>query len=263
VVPESIAPAIVPNTIHLATFTKDTVPTSKQQAEKQHAEKTKAEKLDIAQKSMDAAKIGMDAAQEAMKNIDWNQINVEINNAMKNVNWDEINENVQTAMKNIDWNKINEDIKVSVSNAQTSVDPKIIAENVRIGMQSAKAAMANFSSEDVKKHVAEAMEQAKKGIAQAQVTMTQSQHNLTLNKKEISTAKDAQSKYKVLIKKMTEDKLIDAEKGYVIAVKNGVLTINGEVQPSAVKDKYSKELGNVKELSIQGKDDNLIISEND
>jgi beta-lactamase regulating signal transducer with metallopeptidase domain len=262
-IPTAIAPAIVPATIHLATFTKDTVPSSKRQAEKQRAEKTKAEQLDIAEKSLDAAKIGMDAAQEAMKNIDWNQINVEVNNAMKNVNWDEINVNVQTALKNIDWNKINEDIKVSVSNAQTSVDPKIIAESVRIGMESAKTAMANFSSEDVKKQVAEAMETAKKEMAKAQVTMTQSQHSLTLSKKEIATAKNAQSKYKVLIKKMSEDKLIDAEKGYVIAVKNGVLTINGEVQPAAVKDKYNKELGDVKDLSIQGKDDNLVISEND
>lgn len=263
VIPESIAPAIVPNTIHLATFTKDTVPTTKQQAEKQHAEKTKAEKLDIAEKGLDAAKIGMEAAQEAMKNIDWNQINAEVNNAIKNINWDEINANVQTAMKNIDWNKINEDIKVSMSNAQTSVDPKIIAENVRIGMQSAKAAMANFSSEDVKKHVAEAMEQAKKEVAKAQISMTQSRHSITQSNKEIAATKEAQSKYQLLIKKMAEDKLIDAEKGYVIAVKNGVLSINGEVQPAAVKDKYSKELGNVKELSIQGKDDNLIISEND
>ncbi|GAA3927278.1 M48 family metalloprotease [Chitinophaga oryziterrae] len=263
VIPESIAPAIVPNTIHLATFTKDTVPATKQQAEKQHAEKTKAEKLDIAEKSLDAAKIGMEAAQEAMKNIDWNQINAEVNNAIKNINWDEINENVQTAMKNIDWNKINEDIKVSVSNAQTSVDPKIIAENVRIGMQSAKAALANFSSEDVKKQVAEAMEQAKKEVAKAQISMTQSRHSITQSNKEIAATKEAQSKYQLLIKKMAEDKLIDAEKGYVIAVKNGVLSINGEVQSAAVKDKYSKELGNVKELSIQGKDDNLIISEND
>jgi beta-lactamase regulating signal transducer with metallopeptidase domain len=261
VIPESIAPAIIPNTIHLTTF--DTVPATKRQAEKQYAEKKKAESKDIAEKSMEAARIGMDAAQEAMKNIDWNQINVEVNTAMKNVNWDEINVNVQTALKNIDWNKINADIKANVNTAQISVDPKVITESVRIGMESAKAAMANFSSEDVKKHVAEAMETAKKEVAKAQLSMSQSQHSITQSNKEITAAKDVQSKCKVLVKKMAEDKLIDAEKGYTIVVKNGVLTVNGEVQPAAVKDKYSKELGNVKDLSIQGKDDNLIINEND
>jgi beta-lactamase regulating signal transducer with metallopeptidase domain len=262
-VPASIAPAIVPNTIHLASFTKDTVPATKRQAEKQHAEKIQAESKDIAEKSMQAAKIGLDAAQEAMKNIDWNQINLEINTAMKNVNWDEINVNVQTAMKNIDWNKINADIKANVNTAQVAVDPKVITESVRIGMESAKAAMANFSSEDVKKHVAEAMETAKKEMAKAQISMSQSQHSITQSNKEIAAAKDVQSKCKVLVKKMAEDKLIDVEKGYTIAVKDGVLSVNGEVQPAAVKDKYSKELGNVKDLSIQGKDDNLIINEND
>jgi hypothetical protein len=166
-------------------------------------------------------------------------------------------------LKNIDWNKINADIKANVNTAQISVDPKVITESVRIGMESAKAAMANFSSEDVKKHVAEAMETAKKEVAKAQLSMSQSQHSITQSNKEITAAKDVQSKCKVLVKKMAEDKLIDAEKGYTIVVKNGVLTVNGEVQPAAVKDKYSKELGNVKDLSIQGKDDNLIINEND
>ncbi|SFE87915.1 Signal transducer regulating beta-lactamase production, contains metallopeptidase domain [Chitinophaga sp. CF118] len=295
-----IAPGIVARPIHFARYISDTVPTEKQNAEKQDAEKKAVEEkqmeanheMDAANAQMDAAKAGMEAAKLAMEKIDWKQMNADVTSAMKNVDWDKINKDVQTAMKNIDWKKINEDIKAGMQEAKTAVDPKVIEESVRIGMESAKAAMANFNVEEIKKNIAnakevmnseeykQAMANVKQEIAKAQkeIVNAQSQSRVTVNSnsnsitstttststsnnnKNKTTNTSSDKDFKLLIEQMTADKLIDPKAGYTISKKNGVLTVNGVVQSSAVEKKYSKLLKNVKGLSIIGKEDNLTIN---
>jgi beta-lactamase regulating signal transducer with metallopeptidase domain len=268
VIPAAIAPAIVPATIHLVKFSTDTIPAT---VAKQKAEKIKAESEEIAKQSMEAAKIGMDAAQDAMKNIDWNQINTDVQNAMKNINWDEITKNTTEAMKNVDWSKMNADIKAAVADGKF-IDAKEIEKSIAIGMESAKKAM---SSEEVKKSIAIAMESAKKAAEQAQMNMNMkmdvkmnSNVNSTVNSNVNVTAPHALAlskndavppKYKVLVQQMIKDKLIDAEQGYTIEKKEGVLYINGVVQSKAITDKYSKALSDVQTLLIQGQKDDLNI----
>jgi len=295
-----IAPAIVTpivnNALSLARYFTDTVPGKN---DKLLDEKIAAEK---------AARDGMEAAAEAMKNIDWNQINSEVSNAMKNVDWKKINEEVSTAMKNVDWKKINEevstamknvdwkkineDVKTSLKNVpDTLVDPKLIEESVRVGMESAKAAMANINIDEIiKKSMAEAkvamdskeykeaMEEARKEIDKAKQEIREAQKNarkeisaarnatrdeIRLDEKHVAVDRKLSAKYKNMVKRMAEDKLINVEEGFTIEKKNGVLRINGVQQSDDVLKKYSDVLGKADEATITGKGDNLSVNINE
>jgi bla regulator protein BlaR1 len=263
-VPVAVAPAIVPPSIHLTNYAADTVPVSKQ-AKKQQAEKEHAEELDA------VAKDGMEAANEAMKNIDWNQINAEVSTAMqnidwkqintevstamKNINWDEISKNTTEAMKNIDWKQISAQAKFVSLDGKPMFDTAAMNQGMRIGMESAKAAMANMSAQNMKQIVAVAMASAQKSMAEAKASADQgvivSNHSA-----------QGKNKYDELIRQMIEDKLIDNAKGYTIQKKDGVLSINGEIQPKAIADKYRKALSDDQDITIMGKDDNLTITVN-
>ena len=270
--PVSVAPAIAPKMVHLANYISDTT-SPKQQ--KQAAEKKAAEDTDLdTDINMDAAKAGMDAAQEAMKNINWNQINTDVTNAMKNVDWKEINKNVETAMKNIDWkeinknvetamknidwNQINADIKTGMKEGQKAVDPKVIQESIRMGMEAAKTAM---NSAEVK----EAMANARIEMEKARATMVTARTQMVVASNNAVIAKTAsvQNNYKLLIEEMTADKLIDPEKGYTISKKDDQLKVNGEILSADVAKKYEKNLKGVKDLSITGKSDNVTINVNE
>lgn len=284
----SIAPAIaapiVTHALSMAQYFLDTIPgNDKRQAEKEAAEK--------------AAKEGLDAAQAAMKNIDWNQINSEVSNAMKNVDWKKINEEVSTAMKNVDWKKVNEEVSTALKNVDwkkindevktslknmpdTLVDPKMIEESVRIGMESAKAAMANINIDDIiKKSMAEArgamdskeykeaMENARKEIEKAKQEIKEAQKNvrkeITVSDKHVTVDRKISDKYKNMVKRMAEDKLIDVKEGFTIEKKDGILTINGVQQSDDVLKKYADVLGKADEATITGKGDNLSVSINE
>jgi beta-lactamase regulating signal transducer with metallopeptidase domain len=296
IAPAIVAP-IVTHALSMAHYFTDTIPGG--------SDKTRAEKL-AAEK---AAQDGLDAAEEAMKNIDWNQINTEVSNAMKNVDWKKINEEVSTAMKNVDWKKINEEVSTAMKNVDwkkineevktslknvpdTLVDPKVIEESIRVGMESAKAAMANINIDDIiKKSMAEAkvamdskeykeaMENARKEIEKAKQDIKQAQKNvrkeisasksvsgpdeIKMDEKHVVVDREISDKYKNMVKRMAEDKLIDVEEGFTIEKKNGILTINGVQQSNDVLKKYADVLGKADEATITGKGDNLSVSINE
>jgi bla regulator protein BlaR1 len=300
----SIAPAIaspaITQAVSMIHYLTDTVPAGNNR---------KAEKAarEAAEASMEAAKIGMEAAEDAMKNIDWNQINtevsnamksvdwnkinVEVSNAMKNIDWNKINAEVKTALKNIDWNKIDEDVKVSMKNIPDSVvDPKMIQESIRIGMESAKAAMADIDINGIisksmaeartamnSKEYKEAMANARKEIARAQQDVKEAQKNIrkemvisNKQNKVIVTGADhatidktISTKYKKLVERMAADNLINVEDGFTIERKAGVLKINDVKQSDDVYRKYADVFGKTENVVIAGKGENLTVSIND
>jgi bla regulator protein blaR1 len=261
--PAVIAPAIVPHPIHFVNKVSDTLPA------KQQLPKDIAHDPNFTKEQKEAMRESMAATEEAMKNIDWKKINEDVQNAMKEVNWTDINKSVNEAMKTIDWDQINKDIKESTKDAK-DIDIKAIQEGIRIGMESAKAAMANVNSEDVKNSITIAMKSAQQGMAQAQVAMAQVKNGATLTLQNVQTNRNVvlntntvKNKYNTLIEKLAADKLIDTEKGYTISVKDGVLNINGENQVPAVTDKYRALIRDVKELNITGKKDDVSISVNE
>jgi beta-lactamase regulating signal transducer with metallopeptidase domain len=269
---------VITNTIKIAHFTLDTVPANnKRQIEKYAAEAT--------QSSMDAAKLGMEAASKAMKEIDWNQINTEVSNAMKGIDWEKINKEVETAVKNIDWDKINQDIKTDLDQAKHQpVDAKLIEESVRMGLESAKTAMAAISSDEFRKHMTDAqaaalnskelkaaMADVKKEMAKAQAEMQHAQKEVALAQRQATLAARQQrisadnrkvisAEYRSLVDQMAADNLIDIEKGYTIEKKNNTLSINGLEQSADVYKKYADVLNKVTQLTIKGKKDRQSIT---
>lgn len=300
----AIAAPVITQAVSMIHHFTDTVPAgNRRQAEQQAKEAAEA--------GMEAAKLGMDAAQEAMKNIDWNQINTEVSNAMKNVDWQKINaevsnamknidwkkmnEDVSNALKNIDWNKINEDIKTNMKNIpDTLVDPKLIQESIRVGMESAKAAMAGIDINGIisksmaeartamdSKEYKEAMANAREEIAKAQQEIKVAQKNIRKEiaiseKKNVAVRKEIKldedrivldkavsAKYRKMVERMAADNLINVEEGFTIEKKNGVLSINGVKQSDDVLKKYADVLGKADQATIKGKGDNLSININE
>ncbi|MBW8684833.1 M56 family metallopeptidase [Chitinophaga rhizophila] len=310
-----IAPAsstpIVAHFINVAHYLTDTVPAS--------ATNRQRAKEEAARASMEAADAGLEAAKKAMENIDWKQINAEISNAMKEVdfkkineevskamkevNWNEINTEVSKALKEINWDEINKEIKKDLKNTNGElVDPQIIQESIRMGMEGAKIALSTLSSEEVRAEMRKGMEEAKKGMEEARKAMNSDEVKAAMleARKEIEKAqqeiKNSQkhikkqiiiknkngviqkmenddddltidestsSKYKDLISRMEKDKLIDTNKEFTVEKKDDVLTINGVRQPEAVLQKYADVIGKADALTINGKKGTLNINVNE
>lgn len=297
----AIAPAIsyplVANVINAVRFMNDTTPAG-----------NRATREEMQKAGLEAAKVGMEAASKAMESIDWNQINSEVTNAMKSVDWQKINKEVETAMKNIDWKKINQEVTTAMKNIDwdkindeikremknvpdSLVDPKLIQESVRIGMESAKAALSQINSEEIRKSIEEAhksvnskeykeaMAQAQKEIAKAQkeiqVEMANANRQIVLSQKNAKIMingddedvrnidKDAASKYKKIVDKMAADKLIDIKDGFSIEKNDDGLKINGKLQSNEVFNKYKNLFGDADAVNILGKDDHLTVNIND
>lgn len=300
----AIAAPVITQAVSMIHLLTDTIPAGNKRIAEQQAK-------EAAEAGMEAAKLGMDAAQAAMENIDWNQINTEVSkamknvdwqklnadvsNAMKNIDWKKMNEDVSNALKNIDWNKMNEDIKANMKNIPDSlVDPKLIQESIRVGMESAKAAMADIDINGIisksmaeartamnSKEYKEAMANARKEIAKAQQEMKEVQKNIRkemvisekkdiavqkeikVDKDRVSIEKAVSGKYKKMVERMAADNLINIEEGFTIEKKNGILSINGVKQPDDVLKKYADVLGKADHATITGKGDNLSININE
>lgn len=296
---------ILSHVVNITRFLRDTVPADKN--DKETARERARAQLEIANASMEAANAGMEAAKKAMEQIDWNKmnadvanamknvdfnkINEEVNKAMKNIDWNQINTEVTTALKNINWDEVNDDIKKELKNAEGQVDPKVIQESVRIGIESARTALSALNSDEVRKSMEEAknavnseefkkaMDNARQEIEKAKQEIKQSQKQIkkqiviknkngVIEKTEMDEEngridESSSAKYKNMIKQMADDKLIDTDKSYTIEKKNNVLTINGVRQSDDVLKKYADVIGKADELTIKGKKGSLNINVNE
>ncbi|PWV49028.1 hypothetical protein C7475_106274 [Chitinophaga sp. S165] len=170
------------------------------------------------------------------------------------------------------------------------VDPKVIQESIRVGMESAKAAMADIDINGIiaksmaeahtamnSKEVKDAMANAKKEIAKAQKEMVAAQKNaqkqmiiankqnkaIILEADHAAIDKTISSKYKKLVERMAADNLINEEEGFTIEKKDGVLKINDVKQSDDVYKKYADAFGKSENVLIAGKGKNLSVSIND
>ncbi|WPQ62076.1 M56 family metallopeptidase [Chitinophaga sancti] len=94
-----------------------------------HTEKQKQDEFDLEALDADVQA----ATDDAMANINWEDVNNDVANAMKEVNWEDINREVENAMKNIDWKQINKD----VDNAMKEIDWKQIKKEVKESLRQA------------------------------------------------------------------------------------------------------------------------------
>jgi len=235
---------------------------------------------------------------EAMKNVDWDQINKEVSQAMKNVDWKQVNKDATDAIKNINWEEMRQTIRSSMKEAAAQgvkIDPDMIQEEVRKSMESAKLALAMATSDEMRqtiqksidesqkmlnsKEMKEMMEKTRQEIINAQQEIEQSQQQIKkqiiikrgngvikeidMNDSKVTVDQTLSDKYKKLIKRMADDKLINADGEFSIEKNDDVLTINGVRQSDDVLKKYADLIGSADELSIKGKKGNLSINVNE
>lgn len=251
------------------------------------------EEMRAAQEKMRAAQeASLQAVQEAMRNIDWQQINAQTEQALKAVDWKKINEQIAASMKAIDWNKINAEVDAAVKES-ANVDPEMIRQSVELGLKSAQTALAAIDLEKIIKqsmqHIPgpeeraairqematareaqrEAMAEARAEIEKARAEMQNAHRSVqaaaraeTNARRHARRAEITHKQYKTLLEKMEADKLIDRSKPFTIEKKDGQLYINGNRQPDSVLDKYRPYL-NASEITIKGSKDNLNVNVND
>lgn len=251
------------------------------------------EEMRTAQEKMRAAQeASQQAVQEAMKNIDWKQINAQTEQALKAVDWDKINEQIATSMKNIDWAKINAEVDAAVKES-AKVDPEMIRQSVELGLKSAQTALAAIDLEQIikqsmqhipspeeraaiRKEIAKAREAQREAMAEARAAVAEARAEMRDAGRKAQAAARAEAnaqrhavraetshkQYKTLIEKMEADKLIDRSKPFTIEKKDGQLYINGTRQPDSVLDKYRSYL-HAGEITIKGSKDNLNVNVND
>lgn len=134
----------------------------------------------------------------AMKEVNWEDINREVENAMKNIDWKQINKDVDNAMKEIDWKQIKKEVKESLRqanvNAHTGVnvnpnvnfnpdvniniDTNVIQESIRVGMDAARTAMKDV-----------AIPAAKMGMDAARAAMNSQEFKAAMDKGRQEAAK--------------------------------------------------------------------------
>lgn len=262
---------------------------------------TSMEAAQKAMENIDWSKMNNEVA-TAMKNVDWQKINDEVKQAMKNVNWEQINKEVSQAMKNVDWKQVNKDMTNAIKEIDwdemrvalrssmkeaaaqgVKIDPDMMQEQIRKGMESAKLALAMATSDEMRqtiqksidesqkmlnsKEMKEMMEKTRQEIINAQQEIEQSREEIEKSHQKIkddaAANEKVSSKYKTLIQKMADDKLIDADGKFTIEKKGDVLTVNGVRQSDDVLKRYADLIGSVDELSINGKKGSLKINANE
>lgn len=241
---------------------RDTVP---------ETNKTKEDKT-VINGDLDKALEEINKAQEKiekhLENKDWEKIQRNLEQSLSKIDMDKMQEQLAKAMKQIDMQKIQ-------LQAQQSLK-KIDFEKMEADIQKAQEKMSKEGSLKMQKHMQEAMEATKKAMEnmksidmeKIQREVERSQENLKLNegsmkeamlnaqksiqqnmhkdfqkefekaKEGINRAEAALQNYKAMLTEMDKDGLIKIHESYNVKYKNGVLTIDGKVQPDNVTNKY-------------------------
>jgi hypothetical protein len=171
------------------------------------------------------------------------------------------------------------------------IDPDMMQEQIRKGMESAKLALAMATSDEMRqtiqksidesqkmlnsKEMKEMMEKTRQEIINAQKDIEQSRQQIrkqiiirnsngvtkevNMDDTKVTVDETISNKYKTLIRKMAADKLINADGEFVIEKYRDELTINGVRQSDDVLKKYADLIGDAYELSINGRKGDLKI----
>ncbi len=171
----------------------------------------------------------------ALKQIDYQKINIDVQKAIAQVDYKKINKEINNAMKSIDWSKMKMDISSSLDSAKMAID-KINWDEMKTEMSKAqdevKKAMKEqkINSEEIKKEVQKSLKEAQKNLQSANIELR--------NYKGLETA-------------LLNDGKISKNKPYSIELKEGILYINGVKQSKETTDKYSKYYSSKKNFTLK------------
>lgn len=230
-----------------------------------------------------AAQRNVEQAMKQLKAADLKRIQAEARAATESVDWKAIaaetkaaQEEATAALKSIDWEAINKGIKESYNNtAHFREDWKAAHEKGRKNWEEnrelvekrlkiAHEKMASLSKQrfalmrDSSMARTEALrkldaEKAANGAEAARRNAERAKHDAERAFMNAEESRNNTKKYKELIGKMSDDKLIDSTQPFTIEKKNNDLYINGTKQPDDVANKYRSFLQN-KRMTIKQTD---------
>lgn len=180
---------------------------------------------------------------EATQNIRLNEqeIKAQVEKAMEQVNAAKIQANVQMALKEADAAKL----KADADKAIKDVDFEKMKAEIETSLAKIDWDKINKDLERVKKTDFSKMEaDLQKMKPEIEKSMKEAHENIERAKQELKT-------YKTLIDGLDKDGLINKKEDYTIEYKTGVLTINGNMQPAEVVNKYSDLLKGHKDFTIK------------
>ena len=165
--------------------------------------------------------------------IDAAKIKAEIDRALKEIDPVKMEAEIQKALKDIEGEKIKVDVDKSM---------------VKADMEKVKAELERVKTVDLPKMEAELAGMGPKIEAAMQDA-----------KKSIEKAKAEMQEYKAFIDGLEKDGLFDRKSDYRIEHEDGVLKINGKVQPTSVYNKYKTFLEKHKDFTIKKEGDDFNI----
>ena len=167
----------------------------------------------------------------SLEKIDMTKIQKEIELSLKEVDMEKIKAEIAKSLKEVDWKKIQSEIDSSIS--------KIDLDKMKIEMDQVKIEMEKLKEVDLKgmhEELAKIKPTIEKAMAEAKV--------------DIEKARAEIKEYKTFLDGLEKDGLINQKSNYKIEHKDGVLKINGKVQPESVYNKYRSFLEKHKSITI-------------
>ncbi len=156
----------------------------------------------------------------ALNRVNLDKINRDMDMAMQDINVAKIEQGVTAALKQIDWNKVDGSVKQALQEAKKEIE-KINLSQVKKELTAAKTELEK-SKRDLKKIDADEI------LKYANQSITQAREELMLTRE--------------MFNEMEKDGLINQQRGFNIELCKNILTINGRVQPAAIRDKYKTYL---------------------
>lgn len=191
---------------------------------------------------------------EAMAEVDWTQINKDINSAMSEVH---------TALREVDWDKVTADTKVAMEESHKA-------------MEEAKKKMAEIDWNKIDAETKKAMEEAKIAMVEAEKAMEESAkamkalpppppmppavraRTIAPRPPVMALPSGGRNSYERMLDRMEADGLIDRSKKFKVEKKNDALYIDGDKQSPETYRRYSRFLSGGS-VSIKGNKGSLEI----
>lgn len=164
----------------------------------------------------------MDMAGDALKDIDWEEMQHTVSQAMNSVDWHEVSASVNNAMvsarksmKEVDWEEINREVSKAMKEADVHLDDymKEATEKMEKAMQEARKGM----NEETRAEVRRAMEQARADMMAARQEMKRSVNEARRQAMDDARAsrravlEDARESRKVALEETREDRKARSE----------------------------------------------------
>ena len=190
--------------------------------------------------------------EQSLSKIDMDKMQEQLAKAMKQIDLQKIQLQAQQSLKQIDFKKMEADIQKAQEEISKEGSLKM-QKHMEEAMEATRKAMENIKSVDMEKiqrNLERSKEELKLNEGKMREEMERARKDIQLNlhkdfRKEFEKAKEGINRaaaelqnYKEMLTEMDKDGLIKMKEAYNVKYKNGVLTINGKIQPDNITNKY-------------------------